>query len=62
MKDLFIALALAMCLEGLLYAAFPQQMKRAIALMLATPEAQIRVIGLTTAIIGFIVVFWLRAG
>ncbi|MCF4098894.1 DUF2065 domain-containing protein [Maritalea mediterranea] len=61
MKDLFIALALAICLEGLLYAALPQQMKRAIAVLLETPESQIRVIGITTAIIGFIVVVWLRA-
>ena len=60
MHDFFVALALALVLEGLLYAAFPTFMKRAIETILQSPEAQIRVIGLTTAIIGLIVLVWLK--
>jgi len=62
MQDLFVALALAMVLEGLLYAAFPVFMKKMVASILQSPDAQIRVIGLTTAILGLIVLFWLRQG
>ncbi|MEE9312962.1 MAG: DUF2065 domain-containing protein [Planctomycetota bacterium] len=61
MQEFFIALALALVLEGLLYAAFPAFMKRTIESILASPDAQIRVIGITTAIIGLIVLFWLRS-
>lgn len=60
MHDFFVALALALVLEGLLYAAFPTFMKRVIETILQSPEAQIRVIGLTTAIIGLIVLVWLK--
>ena len=60
MQDFFVALALALVLEGLLYAAFPRFMKRTIETILQSPEAQIRVIGLTTAIFGFIVLVWLK--
>ena len=60
MQDFFVALALALVLEGLLYAAFPAFMKRTIETILNSPEAQIRVIGLTTAIIGLIVLIWLK--
>jgi len=61
MRDFFVAIALAIILEGLLYAAFPVFMKKTIQTILESPEAQIRVIGLTTAVIGFIVLFWLRS-
>ncbi|MFT6658625.1 DUF2065 domain-containing protein [Maritalea sp.] len=62
MQDLFVALALALVVEGLLYAAFPVFMKKMIASVLLSPDAQIRVIGITTATIGLIILFWLRQG
>lgn len=62
MRDFFVAIALALTLEGLLYAAFPIFMKKMIASVLQSPEAQIRVIGITTAVIGLIMLFWLRQG
>jgi uncharacterized protein len=59
--ELFSALLLAIVLEGLLYAAFPVEMKRAIELVLNSPNAQIRVIGLVTAAVALIVLFWVRS-
>jgi len=59
--DFLAALGLAIALEGLLYAAFPDQMKRALELVLGSPNNQIRVIGFFAAGIGLIVLYWVRA-
>lgn len=60
MMELITALALAVVIEGLLYAAFPEQMKRAIMVVLDTPESQIRWVALTLAAAGLIVLAWVR--
>jgi uncharacterized protein len=60
MTELITALALAVVIEGLLYAAFPEQMKRAIMVVLDTPESQIRWVALTLAAAGLIVLAWVR--
>ena len=60
MNDLLAALALAIVLEGLLYAAFPEQMKRALVLMLDLPTSKLRVLALTCAGTGLVVLFLLR--
>lgn len=52
MSDLFAALALAVVIEGLLYAAFPEQMKRMMAQVLTTPSGQLRIVALVMAAIG----------
>jgi hypothetical protein len=57
----FNALALAIVLEGLLYAAFPEQMKRVIRQVLEAPESLIRVVALTSAALGLMVLFVLHA-
>lgn len=61
MTDFLAALGLAIAIEGLLYAAFPMQMKRAIEMVLGSPDNQIRVIGLIAAAIGLIVLYLVRA-
>ncbi|MEX0627005.1 MAG: DUF2065 domain-containing protein [Cucumibacter sp.] len=61
MSDFLAALGLAIALEGLVYAAFPEQMKRAIGAVLGSPNGQIRVIGLFAAGIGLIVLYWVRS-
>lgn len=60
MTEFIAALALAMVLEGLLYAAFPEQMKRALLALLETPPSTIRVVALTIATVGLIVLFMVR--
>jgi uncharacterized protein len=59
-SDLFAALALAIVLEGLIYAAFPEQMKRALLTLLGTPNSKLRVVALTCAAAGLILLYLIR--
>lgn len=52
MHDLLTGLALALVIEGVLYAAFPAAMRRAIVAALALPESTLRVAGLIAAALG----------
>lgn len=56
----FNALALAIVLEGLLYAAFPETMKRALRQILEAPDSRIRIVALTSAALGLMVLFLLQ--
>ena len=60
MTTFFTALALAVVIEGLLYAAFPDFMKRALLQVLETPASTIRIIALTSAGIGLMILFLLQ--
>jgi hypothetical protein len=53
-SDLFAALALAIVIEGLLYAAFPEQMKRMVAQLLTLPSQQLRLAALGMAGVGLV--------
>ncbi|MCF6343103.1 MAG: DUF2065 domain-containing protein [Devosiaceae bacterium] len=61
MNDFLTAIALVLVIEGLLYAAFPEQMKRAIAQMLQLPVSQIRTVALIFAAVGLLGL-WLIKG
>lgn len=54
MNDLFAALALAIVIEGLLYAAFPEQMKRMIVQLLEVPSTHMRWYALAIAGVGLV--------
>jgi uncharacterized protein YjeT (DUF2065 family) len=58
--DLFAALALAIVIEGLLYAAFPEQMKRALATVLDQPSSTIRAVALACAAGGLVLLWFIR--
>ncbi len=60
MSDFLAALGLVFVIEGLIFAAFPMQAKRAMASVVETPEASLRVIGIGSALIGVIVVWLVR--
>jgi len=51
-RDLGTALALVLVIEGVLYALFPEAMKRLMAQMLSVPPATLRVAGLAAACLG----------
>jgi uncharacterized protein YjeT (DUF2065 family) len=59
--DLFAALALAIVIEGLAYAAFPEQMKKALATIQSFPASTIRAVALACAGVG-LVLLWLIRG
>lgn len=60
LADFLTALGLVLALEGLLYAAFPEAMKRMVAAVLQMPPGTIRAVGLAAAAIGVIVVWLVR--
>ena len=60
MKDLLIALALAITIEGVIFALFPAGVKRYILSVLETPESTLRIIGLIVAVAGVIIISIVR--
>jgi uncharacterized protein YjeT (DUF2065 family) len=60
MTDFIAALGLVLVIEGLMFAAFPAASKRAMAMMFETPESQLRAVGVVSAILGLIVVWFVR--
>jgi uncharacterized protein len=56
----FSALALAVVIEGLVYAAFPEQMKKALAAILAMPVSTIRAAALACAAAGLVLLWFIR--
>lgn len=60
MSDLFTALALAMAIEGALYALFPDAMRRMMAHVLEMPPRNLRAVGITAAVIGVGIVWLIR--
>jgi uncharacterized protein len=61
MEDFLAALGLVFVIEGLVFAAFPVQAKRAMASVMATPENSLRAIGIGSAMIGLILVWLARS-
>jgi uncharacterized protein YjeT (DUF2065 family) len=60
MRDLGTALALVLVIEGILYAVFPDGMKRAAARSMQVPPQTLRIAGLVAACIGVALVWLLR--
>ena len=60
MKELGIALGLLLVIEGLLYAAFPNGMKNMLNVMKDMPTTKLRSGGLIFAVIGFILVWYIK--
>jgi uncharacterized protein YjeT (DUF2065 family) len=58
--DLVAALGLALAIEGLLCAAFPNGMRRAMADAAESPPERIRLVGIASAVLGVAVVWFVR--
>ncbi|MDO8839820.1 MAG: DUF2065 domain-containing protein [Parvibaculum sp.] len=58
--DLVTALGLAIALEGLAYAAFPEPMRRALAALSVQPEQALRMAGLVALAAGVFIVWLVR--
>jgi uncharacterized protein YjeT (DUF2065 family) len=61
MLDLVAALGLALAVEGLLFAAFPDAVKRAMLDAAHTPSERMRLVGIASAALGVVVV-WMARG
>lgn len=62
MWEILAAIGLVLAVEGLLYAAFPAEMKRAMAQILELRPDQLRYAGLVAAVIGVAIVWVARRG
>lgn len=62
MRDFLTALALVLVIEGIIYAGFPDGMKRMMGEMQRLPATTLRVFGLGAAGLGVLLVWVLRAG
>ena len=60
MDDFITALGLAIALEGIAYALFPEGMKAMMAQMQTQPPAILRTVGLVAAITGVLVIWLIR--
>ena len=60
MSDLLTALALAVALEGIIYALFPEGMKRVMAVAIEQPSSSLRLAGLAAAGLGVGAVWLIR--
>ena len=60
MADLLSALALAVAIEGIAYAMFPEAMKRMMVSVLEQPSSNLRAAGLLAASLGVIAVWMVR--
>jgi uncharacterized protein len=58
--DFITALGLAFAIEGLLFLAFPEPVRRMMVSVANSPNAQLRLAGFISAIIGIIVIWLVR--
>ncbi len=60
MKELIIAFGLFLFIEGILYAIFPSKMKSILSKLNEISNNQLRTGGLVFAILGFIIIWYLK--
>ncbi|MBD1153156.1 DUF2065 domain-containing protein [Pelagibacterales bacterium SAG-MED24] len=60
MKELIIAFGLFLFIEGVLYALFPSKMKSMLKKLDQVTDGQLRVGGFVFAIIGFIIIYYVK--
>ena len=61
MKELIIAFGLFLFIEGILYAIFPSKMKGMLKKMELIKDSQLRSGGLVFAVIGFIIIWYIKS-
>tara|TARA_B100000886_G_scaffold330981_1_gene282029 strand:+ start:49 stop:234 length:186 start_codon:yes stop_codon:yes gene_type:complete len=60
MSELIMAFGLFLFIEGILYAIFPSKMKSMLKRLELIPASQLRTGGLIFAIIGFIIIYYIK--
>ena len=60
MKELIIAFGLFLFIEGIIYAIFPSKMKSMLKKLELIKDSQLRIGGLVFAIIGFIIIYFIK--
>ena len=60
MKELIIAFGLFLFIEGILYALFPSKMKHMLKKLELIKDSQLRTGGLVFALLGFIIIYYVK--
>ena len=60
MNELVMAFGLFLFIEGILYAIFPSKMKNMLKKLELVKESQLRTGGLVFAIIGFVIIYYIK--
>ncbi len=60
MAEFLVALGLVFAIEGLVFAAFPAAVKRAMAQVMNAPDAVLRLVGIASAGAGVILIWLVR--
>ena len=60
MRELIIAFGLFLFIEGILYAIFPSKMKSMLKKLEFIKDSQLRTGGLVFAIVGFIIIYYVK--
>ena len=60
MRELIIAFGLFLFIEGVLYALFPSKMKNMLKKLDSVTDKQLRTGGLIFALIGFVIIWYLK--
>ena len=60
MRELIIAFGLFLFIEGILYALFPSKMKNMLKSIEKIKESQLRSGGLIFAVVGFLIIWYLK--
>ena len=61
MRELVIAFGLFLFIEGILYALFPAKMKNILKKLELVKDSQLRSGGLIFAVIGFIIIYYIKS-
>jgi hypothetical protein len=59
-SDFLVAIGLVLAIEGILFAAFPGPLKRAMAHVTETPDGALRLMGIASAVAGVVLVWLIR--
>ena len=60
MRDFVVALGLVFAIEGLVFAAFPAHLKRAMESVMQTPDQALRAVGIVSAVLGVLMIWIVR--
>tara|TARA_B100000214_G_C23565094_1_gene444692 strand:+ start:23 stop:208 length:186 start_codon:yes stop_codon:yes gene_type:complete len=60
MRELIIAFGLLLFIEGILYALFPSKMRNMLKKLEIVKNSQLRIGGLFFAILGFIIIYYVK--
>jgi uncharacterized protein len=60
MPDFLVAIGLVFAIEGMLFAAFPATVKRAMSHVTEMPDGPLRLVGIGSAVVGVILIWLVR--